>query len=84
MSGAIRSSTTTPIPPALEGLARRAVSACPTLALRLQASLMQSGASVRDGGRRGGAAARRADHPGVTARPASLTAAAVAPDPSVR
>jgi ferredoxin len=28
----------TPIPPALDDLARRAVNACPTLALRLQAS----------------------------------------------
>ncbi|MGA9859818.1 MAG: ferredoxin [Solirubrobacteraceae bacterium] len=39
----------TPIPAALEGLAQRTVSACPTLALRIQASLMQSGASARDG-----------------------------------
>lgn len=42
----------TPIPASLEGLARRTVNACPTLALRLRASA----ASARDGG---GAAPRR-------------------------
>lgn len=42
----------TPIPAALEGLARRAVNACPTLALRLHASQLQASGSApaRSGG----------------------------------
>ena len=49
-----------PIPPALDDLARRAVNACPTLALRLRAS--QNGNGGGDGHRsaqRGAAAAAR-------------------------
>jgi ferredoxin len=39
----------TPVPPALEDLARRAVNACPTLALRLRAS---QNVNLTNGGRR--------------------------------
>jgi ferredoxin len=50
----------TPVPPALEDLARRAVNACPTLALRLRAG---QGGDPKNGGRRsaerGAAAAAR-------------------------
>ena len=46
----------TPIPPALEDLARRAVNACPTLALRLQAG-------QTNGGDDGGGASRRPRRP---------------------
>ena len=49
----------TPVPPALEDLARRAVNACPTLALRLRASQnVNHGSTGRRSAERGAAAAR--------------------------
>ena len=50
----------TPVPAALEDLARRAVSACPTLALRLQASQPANGTTTarRSAADRSAAAAR--------------------------
>lgn len=52
---------TTPVPPALEDLARRAVSACPTLALRLQATQNAEAAGRREAEHRTAAAARSRD-----------------------
>lgn len=46
----------TPVPASLEALAQRTVNACPTLALRLQASMAPAG--VSRGGGDGGAARR--------------------------
>ncbi len=58
----------TPVPPALEDLARRAVNACPTLALRLRASqnVNLANGNHRSGERGAAAAAARngaADRP---------------------
>jgi len=49
----------TPVPPALEDLARRAVNACPTLALRLRAAQrVNPGSGDRRSAERGAAGAR--------------------------
>lgn len=50
----------TPIPAGLEGLAQRAVSACPTLALKLRASMVAPGAA--------GSAVSRGDGDGAAPR----------------